>query len=208
MGRMFFGMPTEDQCKQAALDYKDTKDESLFKLFLHRFERLGEYICWQTKKRYSWIREVDDEDLHQTAYIGIYKAFITVPEKLDPKYLHKRVIAYVISELKSSYHYLMDAARYCKSKGLDPKDMVVVDTSFDDRYLSCTYSGNIGFNTLEDYKSFSSLKPRDKVILDLVYVEGRKTGEVAKILKISEERVRQLLKTIHSKIRRRVKRYG
>ena len=92
MGKMYYGMPSEEECKQAALTYKQTKDEKLFKRFLHRYERLAHYTCWWMRQRNNWLRPVEEKDIEQTSYIGVYKAFTTVTETETPQYLALRVI--------------------------------------------------------------------------------------------------------------------
>lgn len=204
-GKMYYGMPSEEQCKDAALKYKaqTVKDERLFKTFLHRYERLAHYTVWWMTQRNNWLRPVETKDLEQTSYIGVYKAFTTVTEKETPQYLALRVITYVKHELTTTYHYLKDEHAYYQRKGIS-KPLEEWKQEDQDMATVKTYTPS-GDTSLDEYKGIPSISDREGSLIQMIYVEGYTKTEAATRFNISSERVGQLIRGVHKKLKKLIK---
>jgi RNA polymerase sigma factor (sigma-70 family) len=205
MGRMYYGMPSAQQCKDAAIEYQnqEVKDERLFKRFLHRYHRLGNYTVYTVTSRNLWLTKIDLKEREHTACIGIYKAFITIPKDLPPKYIARRVLTYVRDELFKTYRYVKSEDTTYQRVGPpayldDPQDSIG-EVLTDETY---TPSGS---TELADYKAIPTLSERDGNLIHMIYVDGLTRQEASKSLKISSTRVKQLLERIHKKIKKYVK---
>lgn len=200
VGKMYYGMPSEEECLQAALTYKQRKDDELFNRFLLRYERLAHYTCWWMQQRNNWLRPVEKKDLDQTSYIGIYKAFITVTPNETPKYLALRVITYVKHELTTTFHYLKDEHSYYQKKG-EPAPLEEWTQEDQDMSTAKTYTPS-GDVSLDEYKNLPKITEKEGEIIQMIYVEGYTQTEAANRFNVSKQWVHEILKSIHKKIKK------
>lgn len=203
-GKIYYGAPSPEECKEAAMAFRQTKDEKLFWKFLHRFELLGHYVCRWMRQRNGWLRRVEIVDQEQTSYIGIYKAFTTIKPEDRPEYIYRRVISYVKHELTTTYHYLMDEYRYYHKLAV-PDYMAAWSCDEAESIETATYTPGESSANLFDYKTCPAITDREADIIQMIYGEELTLTEAAARLSVSVPRIHQIVSRIHAKLRKTIK---
>lgn len=109
---MFYTNISLKRCVDIAHQYQETRDSALFELFLARFDSYLLYYILHFKKKCDWLRQVESEDLYQTAIVALHRSILTVTKNETPEYLPLRIKAYLIREIQKQFNYKMHEFSY------------------------------------------------------------------------------------------------
>lgn len=194
-----YGTPTAEDCKAAAMTFKVTKDEKLFKPFLHRYEKLGHHTCFVMRQRNKWLRAIEQADVKQTSYLGMYQAFASLPVDILPKHIAGNVIAYVKNEVYTTFHYAMSEDRYNEKVG-KPRDIDDMANGPNEELLQDETYTPTGSTGLDEYKTLPGITERQGEVMQLIYCDGLTHQEAGKVLGLTKQAISKALKALSKKL--------
>lgn len=186
---MRYGMCTDEQAKQAALDYQQTKDINLFNKFLEKFDDLLVNTIHQLRRRYSYLKNVEAEDMYQNAVLSLYKVITKIKEKHNANYLAYMVKSRIITELLRTYRYL------------DKESVKRQDFSEVPQQL-CTTSYNSSNCDATTIQAMLKLRGTDKDCFIRHFFQGESMTSIAIDYHISRSSVSVRLRKIMKKLRK------
>jgi len=89
--------------KELSLEYQRTGDSITFEKILKRVDNLVVFIILQEKKRCSFLRRVDLQELYQVAILGLVKAIKSLPSDENSNRMPARFKSYIRAELVKSF---------------------------------------------------------------------------------------------------------
>ncbi|HEY5235910.1 MAG TPA: hypothetical protein VIJ14_07015 [Rhabdochlamydiaceae bacterium] len=94
---------TVQMMKDRILEFKETLDPKLFSLLLFRYDRFAIYICAKFKRKYTFLANVNLQDLYPIAIIATYKAFVSMPVTWEAEKILMRIRSYIRQELFTKF---------------------------------------------------------------------------------------------------------
>ena len=156
-------------------------------MFTTAIDRAISYHSMRLRKRMPWL---DKRDLAQDAAVAVLR---TLPKARDNchRYMERRVRGAMVDGLRAWY------GRQFQSVGLfSPLE---------------SHHRKLGYSTSPDTEIFAEefwllvhrqLTGRERLVIDLIYQDGRRQAEVAAILNVTDGRVSQIHRAALAKLRR------
>ncbi len=109
--------------KERILEYGQTRDELLFNLLYNRFDRFVYYVCIKFRRRFSFLEDIDLDEIYQSGVVALHKSFISMPADWKDEMILQRIKSYIKQELFTVFNNRV--AR--RTESVDPLTLDCVD---------------------------------------------------------------------------------
>lgn len=186
------------------LQYRYSRISATFMCIVRGLDGWIITIIRRLKKQWGYLREVDSNELYQTAIVGVAKAFNKIPKDENPALLAQWVKAYIVAEIRKTYSHqgFEIPASQLIAEYEDIEVLLVRKGMFSE--IRRELEGRDLCELLPRLVTLGTITDRELRCLRACYLQDFSHTDIAKLEGLTRSRITQIISGALSKIRRYV----